>query len=616
VTGNLVNKALSRIRPTALGPAGWVGVIVTLAACAIDPAVSQPYLTPKVYALLLASGVLLLWTLRTRSRSGGPLYFTALEAFIAAGILWGVMVNPHWLATREGNWFWPSLAGLILTVVVRQLRTHSRDQSVEPGEPPPRTVALGDLMIALSIVGSLLAMHGLAGALAAGGFQPGDSSSKTSVISVIGTPNGFGAFMAAGIIGAVSTAAQARRRTVRLLLGGAALLQFGALIGNGSRGALLGLLAAGLLVFARARRGGGCALVAGALAAIPLAGILLYQLNPDSGRGRLQAWEISGAMLADRPLTGVGTGRFGLEYGRYQAELWRHPDYAEFDRKAVTRWEPNSELFHLFAERGLPGGLLYVLLWVFALGFLLNALRRNQGITALDWGLLALLIAILVHSLIDTSLHWVATLVTAHLALGLVPAPVLLRLNLGQPWVRRIVLAVGIGWAVTVGFKTAWEYPGYQFWAQATRSDGAVRMDLLERANRRLPAEPSLSYELGIGLLEDGQPEWAASVLQRGLDELEGPNIRLALAEAQLELGWLEPAKLNARTVAASYPDRLRPRLLLAQIHHADGEDAQARAALASCIRRDTYYRSVEVDSVVTEATQLWRSWYDDEPPR
>ena len=60
----------------------------------------------------------------------------------------------------------------------------------------------------------------------------------------------------------------------------------------------------------------------------------------------------------------------------------------------------------------------------------------------------------------------------------------------------------------------------------------------------------------------------------------------------------------------------LAPRLLLARIHHARGEDAQARVALASCIRRETYFRSAAVDSVVTKATLLWHSWYDDDPPR
>jgi hypothetical protein len=164
--------------------------------------------------------------------------------------------------------------------------------------------------------------------------------------------------------------------------------------------------------------------------------------------------------------------------------------------------------------------------------------------------------------------------------------------------------------------KTVWEYPAYQHWAKAERGGGAKSLELLERARRRLPAEPGLNYALGLRLREAGEPDQAVLALQRGLAGVEGPNIRLALTEVQLEIGWLEPALLNARAAAAHYPDRLRPRLLLARIHHAKGEEAQARTALASCIRRDTYYRTALVDSVATEAVRLWRSWYDDEPPR
>lgn len=599
------------------GSAAAFGVMVALAACAIDPTVDSPHLTPKTYALLLASaGALLLWAVRATTVGGGVLRFTALEAILAANILWAFIVNPDGLVTREGRWFWPSVAGFLLTVVVRQFTNPPKQEAVPPGEPTPQKVALADLMIALWIVGCALAVHGLSEALAAGSFRPEGGMAKTSVISILGSPNGFGAFMAAGIIAALATAAQARRRLVRLLLLGAALLQLAALLGNGSRGALLGLLAAGLLVFLLRR--GRRAVVVGltAMVALVLAGFLLHRLNPASGRGRLIAWEISGAMLADRPLTGVGTGRFGLEYGRYQAELWRHPDYAEFDRQAVGRGNPSSELIHRLAERGLPGGALYVLLWACALGFLGRALVRGEGTSALDWGLLALLVAILVHSFVDSALLWVPTLVTAHLAFGLVPAPILLRVDLRRGRSRQLAMAVALGWAAMVAVKTAWEYPGYQLWAKAWRGGGAERLELLVRAHRRLPSEPDLSRELGIGLLDAGQPEQAASLLQQGLEEGDRPYIRLALAEAQLEVGWLEPAELNARTTETQFPDRLLPRLLLARIHHAQGEDAQARAALASCIRRDTYFRTASVDSVVAQATRLWRSWYDDAPPR
>jgi tetratricopeptide (TPR) repeat protein len=328
------------------------------------------------------------------------------------------------------------------------------------------------------------------------------------------------------------------------------------------------------------------------------------------------AWEVSGAMLGDKPLTGVGAGRFSAEWGRYQAELWRHPDYAEFDRQAVERVQPNSELFHRLAERGLPGGALYVLLWAFALGFLVRTVRRSDRTPAVDWGLLALLVAILVHSLVDGALRWEPTLVTVHLAFGLIPAPVLLGPDLRRGPARQLATAVAVGWAATVAVKTLREYPGYQLWGRASRGGGAQHLDLLVRAQRLLPSEPGLQRELGIRFLKAGQLEEAASVLQQGLEAHDDPLARLALAEAQLGLGWLEPAEESARTAAARYPDRLGPRVLLARIHHANGEEAQARAALATSIRRETYFRSAAVESLVAEATLLWRSWYDDEPPR
>lgn len=606
------------LRPPRLGSAACFGVVITLAAGAFDPAVHDAYLTPKEYALLLASaGAVVLWTVVGRKAIGGSLRFTAIEAILAASILWGLIASPHWVAMRKGNQFWPLLAGLVLTVVVRQLFNPPKDDDAR-GEPGVRTIALADLMVAIWVVGSALAIHGLAQALAAGSFQPADGSTKTTVISIIGTENGFGAFMAAGIIAAVTLASQARRGPVRLLLAGGGLLQLVALLGNRSRGAVLGLVAAGLVILLlkthgwRGRRVG--VAVLGVLVVIAVAGVLLHRLNPGSGRARLVAWQISGAMVSDRPFTGVGPGRYAREYDGYQAEFWRHPDYAEFDHRAAPRMKANSEPIQRLAEQGLPGGAFYLLLWACALGFLLRALLRREGTSPFDRGLLALLVAILVHSLVDNVLQWTATLVIAHLGFGLLPAPVVFRADLRRARVRKLATGVAVAWTAVVAVKTGWEYSGYKLWVDARqpRADG---LEILKRAHQRLPSEPDLSYGLGVGLLRVGQPEQAAVVLQRGIEARDRDDLRLALAEALLELGWVDQAELNARKAAAGYPDRLRPRLMLARIHHAKGEDAQARSALASCIRRDTYYRSALVDAVVKEATLLWRSWYDDEPP-
>lgn len=624
-------------RQDLLGSAGFFGVVVTLAACAVDPAVYSPYLTPKRYGLLLVSAAaLLLWATGAARRADATLRISAIEAVIAASIVWGMIANRNWPPIEAGTWPWLPIAAFILTLVVRQRFNQSTSTPETPGVPL-RVAAVADLMTALWIVGLALAAHSLGEAFLAGGFRSGNSSVKTLMTSVIGTPNGFGAFMAAGIMAALASWADARRRGARLLLAGAALVQGAALVANGSRGALLGLAAAGLLVlWLRLWKGAAAVNEAGPnvpeswrrlrrraavfglafLAAFAVAGFLLHRLNPASGRGRLIAWEISGAMLADQPFTGVGTGRFAAEWGRYQIELWRDPDHAEFDRQAVGRSQPNSELFHRLSERGLPGGALYVMLWVFAIGFLVRALLRDARTAAVDWGLLGLLVAILVHSLLDGAFRWEATLVTAHLAFGLVPAPSLLEASLRRPWSRRLPLVAAMAWAATVAFKATQEYPGYRIWSGASRSAGAERLELLMSAQQRVPWEGDLLHDIGITMFRNGRFEEAADMLQRRLEVRDNAPARVALAEAQLSLGWLAPAEANARRAAAGYPDRLAPRLLLGRIHHARGEEAQARVALAPAIRRDTYYQSTAVDSLATEATRLWRDWYDDEPPR
>src|SRR5690606_6655167 len=106
----------------ALRSAAFFGVVVTLAACAIDPAVYLPYLTPKRYAVLLASaGGLLLWAVRAQKAPDGRLRLTAIDATLAASILWGVISIRYGPATQPGTWIWLPLAAFLLTLAVRQL---------------------------------------------------------------------------------------------------------------------------------------------------------------------------------------------------------------------------------------------------------------------------------------------------------------------------------------------------------------------------------------------------------------------------------------------------------------------------------------------------------------
>ena len=637
----LIRNLTATWRTAGFGSAAFFGVLVTMSAFAVDPAVRDGFDTPKLYALLAASALLLLgYAALQLGRGTRVLRVSILELLLAAALAWGVVVNPRWVGGEGSLWFWVSLALVLVTFLTRQLvGSRDLDEPDATSRSPVRTRALGDFFTALWINGSALAVLGLRQAWDAGTFRYASGVEKTPMLSTIGSANGYGAFLAAGIIAAAVTGLRARTRFARVMLTGATLLQLGALLGNGSRGALLGLLTAALLTSwfrllvglplrprsdaarsagpRRSRRRTAQVALSGlaVLLVLGLAALLLYRLNPDSGRGRLIAWEISANMTADHPFTGVGTGRFGAEHARYQAEIWRQPDHARWTHQAMRRTQPHSEYVHVLAERGLPGAILFVLLWVSAIGALLRYLARSGGGTALDWGLLALLVALPTHASVDQALHWPPVALTAHLALGLVPARALLR----RPRSRALalgLLVVAAGYAGTVSAKLFREYPGYRQWREGLIVKGEPAVAALGAARARLPGEARLDLSLGAALLAQGRADSAIVHLDRGLADLDDYEIRLALAEAHLDRGELGMAAAHAGAAAASFPDRLLPQLVLARIHHAAGDTVRARAALARCTRRETHYRTAAVDRVAAEAARLWRSWYDDEPPR
>lgn len=125
--------------------------------------------------------------------------------------------------------------------------------------------------------------------------------------------------------------------------------------------------------------------------------------------GRLALWRIAAAMIASRPLLGVGPDNFRLLYGA-QAKIGR-PD---------PRVHTNNMYLELFVGAGILGGLLFLwLLWRAALP-LARALRAADGrhyVASL--GAAAALAAVLIHGLVDSFLTFTPTYVLIWITLGL-----------------------------------------------------------------------------------------------------------------------------------------------------------------------------------------------------
>lgn len=146
------------------------------------------------------------------------------------------------------------------------------------------------------------------------------------------------------------------------------------------RTAIAGALAAAVIIVAyrwrwlqwlRRRRQFGVKLflLGFALVALWAGGVAAYRMKQASADGRKLIWRLSLGMIAERPLAGVGYGRFEYAYNLRQAEYFGSSKGTETEKRnaAYVHMAYNEFLEH-GVEGGLPGlllfsGILCVLIW-------------------------------------------------------------------------------------------------------------------------------------------------------------------------------------------------------------------------------------------------------------
>jgi putative inorganic carbon (hco3(-)) transporter len=192
----------------------------------------------------------------------------------------------------------------------------------------------------------------------------------------IDDPNDFAYLIATVMPFAALLFAEERRR--RLLWGACFALLLGATLATLSRGALVGL-AALLLWAVLSRRVAIAGVLAGLVALGTVLVVALFFWSPlideqvdrkqdiasENTSSRLAFWEAAGEMVYDRPLTGVGPGRYGEE----------SEDYLRDDRSGLDEPVVHNSYLEIAAESGLPA-LLAFLAYLLGSWILLGRARR------------------------------------------------------------------------------------------------------------------------------------------------------------------------------------------------------------------------------------------------
>ncbi|HEX5546825.1 MAG TPA: O-antigen ligase family protein [Ktedonobacterales bacterium] len=252
--------------------------------------------------------------------------------------------------------------------------------------------------------------------------QAGPSGENLRVFGTFAQPNPYGGFINFGLLLALTLAIFGRDFRERWLAAGAGVLLLGAQALAGSRGALLGLLVALIMMVTIGWRRERLATIVAAVS-IPLVAIgwltnvvparvqqtVLAQLRvSDALNGtvtsanfstveRLAHWIAGLRMFAAHPILGVGAGNYDATYAMYALPDW--PDALGHAHNYYINAAAETGILGLVAFLALTSATLYLGWYAVSHTGLSGALPSSQRAIAL--GLFGAVVALAVHNLTD-----------------------------------------------------------------------------------------------------------------------------------------------------------------------------------------------------------------------
>lgn len=264
------------------------------------------------------------------------------------------------------------------------------------------------------------------------GYAAESKKGKLNVLSVFGHPNYLAAYLTPLLPIAINALLNTSSIIRRLAFIAASLLMAFCLALAGTRGAWLSLiLSLPFLFIFRSRMQGirldgkkiaGLALKTFIILAIVAVLLLTLAAPRYSLRERLQdsmpllsrfySWRMAGEMLKDRPLLGVGYGRYKVLYWDYVNEFQMRPENRIYDYllnygRGVPPLNVHNEYFEIAAESGIIGFSLFMafLALVFLRGWKALGCIGKQNECPILPGILAGILCILADALFNFPLH-------------------------------------------------------------------------------------------------------------------------------------------------------------------------------------------------------------------
>lgn len=334
---------------------------------------------------------------------------------------------------------------------------------------------------------------------------------------------------------------------------------------------------------------------------IIVSSIFLYQYKAQSAKGRLLIYEVSFAMIKEKPVFGHGFCRFIAEYNNYQAAYFKTHTSSDKAMLADNVKSGFNEFIQIATELGITGLLFFV-------GFIVLVFRTKPRS---EWNYLAFpakgaLLAVLVCCLFSYPLRILPIAVIIVFLLAIVMTA---NTDKGYTFAfsNRLHKLLALLVSVTALFICYLQWEDFQArkqWKQAIDytqvQDYKKALPYYQNAYKELNDDGFFLYNFGSELLKEN-PVQSIKILEEATQYLSDNDLYVYLGDGYREIKKYEKAENCYLFSSFMVPSKFYPRYQLFKLYCETNQNAKAQAVAKTIAKMNVKVPSVTVYAIKGE---------------
>lgn len=344
----------------------------------------------------------------------------------------------------------------------------------------------------------------------------------------------------------------------------------------------------------------------------------VYHLKKASSEGRLFIWNVSGQIIKDNPITGVGFDRFKAHYMDYQADYFNNNNQSANSLVADNSYYAFNEFLQFVVEEGLLGTILLLIIMI--LTFRTKTQDTHQH---LRYIIIAGLIGIAVFAFFSYPMQILPIKLVLIVLLALLAT---LDTNKWQYQFKKSNTRVlAFGRVASLCFLFFALFKGFTYvktidqamknWQTAfvtySYSNYESALEVYRKAYPFLKKDGDFLMNYGKTLTMAKEYREAVIVLEEAKQYLNTTIIETALGDAYMALKNYDKAEKAYQNAADMIPVRFYPFYLLAKLYDESGQDEKAIAMATLILEKEIKVPSTairemraEMKKMITNTTQ------------